>query len=109
MARGDISCKVHKSFGIINGKKYISGSLYSYELNLVSWNDSRDASFDLRGWNENIENPCSKGTTFNLEEAKKLYAILGNAIEEMEMPVIKAGVSKPKVELIKHQKSEVSV
>jgi len=51
---------------------------WSKELNKVSWND-REATYDLRKWN-NSDEKIGKGLTLSKEEIKNLREVL-NSIE----------------------------
>lgn len=52
---------------------------WSLELNKVSWGE-RDPKFDLRSWDSEHEK-MGKGITMNEEEARALFAGLGQYLE----------------------------
>lgn len=66
----DIRYEIVKHIGILS----TSGSGWTKELNLVSWND-RDPKFDLREWSPGHEK-MGKGATLSIEELKALKDLL---------------------------------
>jgi len=52
---------------------------WTKELNLVSWNDG-EPKYDIRDWAPEHEK-MGKGVTLTEAEARKLYELLGKALE----------------------------
>ncbi len=70
----EIKYELIKNVGILSK----SGSGWTKELNLISWND-RDAKYDLRDWSPDREK-MGKGVTLSKEELSALRELL-NGIE----------------------------
>jgi hypothetical protein len=70
----DIKYEITKQIGVLSK----SGSGWSKELNLISWND-REPKYDLRDWSPDREK-MGKGVTLSGEELKALKELL-NSIE----------------------------
>lgn len=66
-----IKFEIKKNLGVLS-----TGSKgWKKELNLVSWNEGTP-KLDLRDWDETHEK-MGKGLTLNVDEAQKLYDLLG--------------------------------
>ena len=70
----EIKYEIIKNIGVLSK----SGSGWTKELNLISWND-RDAKYDLRDWSPDREK-MGKGVTLSKEELSALKELL-NGIE----------------------------
>ena len=70
----EIKYEIIKNVGVLSK----SGSGWTKELNLISWND-RDAKYDLRDWSPDREK-MGKGVTLSKEELSALKELL-NGIE----------------------------
>ena len=70
----EIKYEIIKNVGVLSK----SGSGWTKELNLISWND-RDAKYDLRDWSPDREK-MGKGVTLSWEELFSLKELL-NGIE----------------------------
>ena len=70
----EIKYEIIKNVGVLSK----SGSGWTKELNLISWND-RDAKYDLRDWSPDREK-MGKGVTLSKEELTALKELL-NGIE----------------------------
>jgi len=70
----EIKYEIIKNIGVLSK----SGSGWTKELNLISWND-RDAKYDLRDWSPDREK-MGKGVTLSREELSALKEVL-NGIE----------------------------
>ena len=70
----EIKYEIIKNVGVLSK----SGSGWTKELNLISWND-RDAKYDLRDWSPDREK-MGKGVTLSREELSALKELL-NGIE----------------------------
>ena len=70
----EIKYEIIKNIGVLSK----SGSGWTKELNLISWND-RDAKYDLRDWSPDREK-MGKGVTLSKEELSALQELL-NTIE----------------------------
>jgi len=70
----EIKYEIIKNIGVHSK----SGSGWTKELNLISWND-RDAKYDLRDWSPDREK-MGKGVTLSREELSALKEVL-NGIE----------------------------
>ena len=70
----EIKYEIIKNVGVLSK----SGSGWTKELNLISWND-RDAKYDLRDWSSDREK-MGKGVTLSREELSALKELL-NGIE----------------------------
>ena len=68
----DIKYEIVKSIGNIS----TSGSGWTKELNLVSWND-REPKYDLREWSPDHEK-MGKGVTLSREELSALKGLLNS-------------------------------
>jgi hypothetical protein len=66
----DIKYEIVKNIGVLS----TSGSGWTKELNLVSWND-REPKFDLRDWSADHEK-MGKGATLTREELLALKELL---------------------------------
>ena len=58
----------------------VSGSGYTKEINLVSWNGA-EPKFDIRSWSPGREK-CGKGITLTQAEAKNLFLALQKVLSE---------------------------
>ena len=54
---------------------------WTKELNIVSWNNAAP-KFDIRSWDANHEKK-GKGVTLTRDEAEELYALLGQALKNI--------------------------
>jgi len=70
----EIKYEIIKNVGVLSK----SGSGWTKELNLISWND-REAKYDLRDWSPDREK-MGKGVTLSKEELSALKELL-NGIE----------------------------
>ena len=70
----DIKYEIVKQVGVLSK----SGSGWTKELNLISWND-REPKFDLRDWSAGHEK-MGKGVTLTKEELAALKELL-NSLE----------------------------
>ncbi len=70
----EIKYEIVKNIGVLSK----SGSGWTKELNLISWND-RDAKYDLRDWSPDHEK-MGKGVTLSRDELSVLKELL-NGIE----------------------------
>jgi hypothetical protein len=68
----DIKYEIIKSMGILS----TSGSGWTKELNLISWND-REPKFDLRDWSAD-HGKMGKGVTLSREELSALKTLLNS-------------------------------
>ena len=66
----EIKFEIIKNIGVLSK----SGSGWTKELNLISWND-RDAKYDLRDWSADHEK-MGKGVTLSTEELLALKELL---------------------------------
>ncbi len=72
----DIKFEIVKEIGVLS-----EGSRgWKKELNLVSWNNG-SPKYDLRDWAPEHEK-MGKGITLTEEEAKALYTLLGDVMEQ---------------------------
>lgn len=67
----DINFEIEKEIGILSE----SSKAWTKELNLVSWNGAK-AKLDIRDWSP-AHAKMGKGITLTVEEAEKLYELLG--------------------------------
>ena len=58
----------------------VSGSGYTKEINLVSWNGA-EPKFDIRSWSPGREK-CGKGIALTQAEAKNLFLALQKVLSE---------------------------
>lgn len=72
----DIQYEITEEIGVLSE----SSKGWTKELNKVSWNGGA-AKFDIRDWSPEHEK-MGKGVTLTEEEARKLYELLGNALEQ---------------------------
>jgi hypothetical protein len=70
----EIKYEIVKKIGVLS----TSGSGWTKELNLISWND-REPKYDLRDWSADHEK-MSKGVTLSREELQALEDLL-NGLE----------------------------
>ena len=66
----EIKYEIIKNIGVLSK----SGSGWTKELNLISWND-RDPKYDLRDWSADHEK-MGKGVTLSTEELSALKELL---------------------------------
>ncbi|MFO7599890.1 MAG: PC4/YdbC family ssDNA-binding protein [Candidatus Desulfacyla sp.] len=66
----EIKYEIVKKIGVLS----TSGSGWTKELNLISWND-REPKYDLRDWSADHEK-MSKGVTLSKEELQALKELL---------------------------------
>lgn len=71
----DIRFEIKEEIGVISD----SSKGWTKELNMVSWNDGA-AKYDIRDWAPGHEK-MGKGVTLTEQEARKLYELLGKALE----------------------------
>lgn len=71
----DISYEITREIAVLSR----SGSGYTKELNLVSWNGA-EPKYDIRSFSPNREK-CGKGITLTETEAGKLLAALRKELE----------------------------
>lgn len=65
-----IDMKITKEIDVLS----VSGSGYTKEINLVSWNGA-EPKYDIRSWSPGREK-CGKGIVLTRAEAKKLFLAL---------------------------------
>ncbi|MBD5095307.1 MAG: hypothetical protein HDT26_13745 [Subdoligranulum sp.] len=65
-----IDMKITKEIDVLS----VSGSGYTKEINLVSWNGA-EPKYDIRSWSPGREK-CGKGVVLTRAEAKKLFLAL---------------------------------
>ena len=65
-----IDMKITKEIDVLS----VSGSGYTKEINLVSWNGA-EPKYDIRSWSPGREK-CGKGIVLTPAEAKKLFLAL---------------------------------
>lgn len=58
----------------------VSGSGYTKEINLVSWNGA-EPKYDIRSWSPGREK-CGKGITLTQAEVKNLFLALQKVLSE---------------------------
>lgn len=75
--RPEITNKIVKHIGNISE----TGSTYTKELNLVSWNNG-EPKYDIRDWSEDHAR-SSKGITLTLEELKRLKELLDEELKSI--------------------------
>ena len=63
----NIDMKITEEIAVLS----VSGSGYTKEVNLVSWNGA-EPKYDIRSWSPGREK-CGKGITLTKEEAKALF------------------------------------
>ena len=77
--KDELKYTVHKVFGQLD-----TDSKYVKELRLISWGDSDEKKYDLRGWckNEDGTESMTKGITLCAEELYSLFDILTEMNED---------------------------
>ena len=70
----DLKFEIVKQIGTLSE----SDKGWTKELNIVSWNNATP-KYDIRAWDPNYEK-MGKGITLTIEEAEKLYELLGKAL-----------------------------
>ena len=68
--------KITKEIAVLS----VSGSGYTKEINLVSWN-SAEPKYDIRSWSPGREK-CGKGIALTQAEAKNLFLALQKVLSE---------------------------
>lgn len=72
----NIDIKITKEIAVLS----VSGSGYTKEINLVSWNGA-EPKFDIRSWSPGREK-CGKGIALTQAEAKNLFLALQKILSE---------------------------
>jgi len=72
----NIDMKITKEIAVLS----VSGSGYTKEINLVSWN-SAEPKYDIRSWSPGREK-CGKGIALTQAEAKNLFLALQKVLSE---------------------------
>ena len=72
----NIDMKITEEIAVLS----VSGSGYTKEINLVSWNDA-EPKFDIRSWSPGREK-CGKGIALTQTEAKNLFLALQKVLSE---------------------------
>ncbi len=72
----DIQSEITREIAVLS----TSGSGYTKELNLVSWNGA-EPKYDIRSWSPGREK-CGKGITLTEAEARNLFLALRNLFSE---------------------------
>jgi hypothetical protein len=77
MANSEFHYDLEQNFVTLSRREARTGTVYTKELNLISYNDS-DPVYDLRSWVENTagERRMGKGITLTLDELKELRDFL---------------------------------
>lgn len=77
MPNSDFHYDIEQNFATISKREARTGTVYTKELNLISYNDG-DPVYDLRNWTENTEGErrMGKGITLSLDELKELRDVL---------------------------------
>lgn len=77
--KDELKYTVHKVFGQLD-----TDGKYVKELRLISWGDSDEKKYDLRGWakNEDGTESMTKGITLCAEELYSLYELLQEMNED---------------------------
>lgn len=71
-----IDMKITKEIAVLS----VSGSGYTKEINLVSWNGA-EPKYDIRSWSPGREK-CGKGIALTQAEAKNLFLALQKVLSE---------------------------
>ncbi|MCH4019534.1 MAG: PC4/YdbC family ssDNA-binding protein [Erysipelotrichaceae bacterium] len=84
MADSEFHYDIEQSFGTVSKKEARTGSVYTKELNLISYNDGEPV-YDLRNWSKMSDGTrrMGKGITFTLDELKELKNLL-NDMQDLE-------------------------
>ena len=72
----NIDIKITEELAVLS----VSGSGYTKEINLVSWNGA-EPKFDIRSWSPGREK-CGKGIALTQAEAKNLFLALQKILSE---------------------------
>ena len=72
----NIDMKITKEIAVLS----VSGSGYTKEINLVSWNNA-EPKYDIRSWSPGREK-CGKGIVLTRAEAKNLFLALQKVLSE---------------------------
>lgn len=72
----NIDIKITEELAVLS----VSGSGYTKEINLVSWNGA-EPKYDIRSWSPGREK-CSKGITLTQAEVKNLFLALQKVLSE---------------------------
>lgn len=76
-----IDMKITEEIAILS----VSGSGYTKEINLVSWNGA-EPKYDIRSWSPGREK-CGKGLALTQTEAKNLFLALQKVFHALQPPV----------------------
>ena len=84
MANSEFHYDLEQNFATLSRREARTGTVYTKELNLVSFNDA-DPVYDLRNWSENTagERRMGKGITLTLDELRELRDFL-NDFEDLD-------------------------
>ena len=72
----NIDIKITEELAVLS----VSGSGYTKEINLVSWNGA-EPKYDIRSWSPGWEK-CGKGITLTQAEVKNLFLALQKVLSE---------------------------
>lgn len=72
----NINIKITEELAVLS----VSGSGYTKEINLVSWNGA-EPKYDIRSWSPGREK-CGKGITLTQAEVKNLFLALQKVLSE---------------------------
>ena len=72
----NIDIKITEDLAVLS----VSGSGYTKEINLVSWNGA-EPKYDIRSWSPGREK-CGKGITLTQAEVKNLFLALQKVLSE---------------------------
>lgn len=72
----DIQSEITQEIAVLS----TSGSGYTKEINLVSWNGA-EPKYDIRSWSPGREK-CGKGITLTEDEVKVLFLALRDVLSE---------------------------
>ena len=77
--KDELKYTVHKVFGQLD-----TDGKFVKELRLISWGDSDEIKYDLRGWSKNEDGTESmtKGISLSAEELQSLFDILTEMTED---------------------------
>lgn len=80
MPNSEFHYDVEQQFEVLSRREARTGTVYTKELNLISYNDAEPV-YDLRNWTETSagEKRMGKGITLTLDELK----VLRDALNEM--------------------------
>lgn len=83
-ANSEFHFEIEQNFEILSRRETKTGTVYTKELNLISFNDSEPV-YDLRNWTENTagERRMGKGITLTLDELHALRDAL-NDLQDLD-------------------------